>query len=87
MKKIVLAVALLMVGCAKEEVKKEPVKDCNCDRIVRLLPSFTIMSTTNTTYTGGAITINDCTGEQKKFGNPTPQYRFNKKVGECMTYY
>lgn len=86
MKKLIIAAALLMVGCAKEEVKKEPVKDCNCDRIVRVLPNHTIMSTTNTTYTGGAITINDCTGEQRKFGNPTPQYRFSQKVGECYNW-
>ncbi len=86
MKKLIIAAALLMVGCAKEEVKKEPVKDCNCDRIVRVLPSFQINSTTNTTYTGGAITINDCSGEQRQFGNGNGTYRFSQKVGECYNW-
>ena len=86
MKKLIIAAALLIVGCQKEEVKKEPVKGCNCDRIVRVLPSFQINSTSNTTYTGGAITLNDCTGEQRQFGNRTPQYRFSQKIGECYNW-
>ena len=88
MKKVLIAVALLIVGCAKEEVKKEPVKDCNCDRIVRVLPGFDIIGQNGQIHHGGgAITINDCTGEQKKWGNGNGTSEFNKKVGECMTYY
>jgi hypothetical protein len=86
MKKIIIAASLLMVGCAKEDVKQEPIKDCNCDRIVRVLPSYAISSTTNTTYSGGAITINDCSGEQRKFGNGNGTYKFSQKVGECYNW-
>lgn len=84
MKKLIIAAALLMVGCQKEEVKKEPVKDCNCDRIVRVLPGFDIIGQNGQIHhSGGAITINDCSGEQRQFGNRTPQYRFSQKVGDC----
>lgn len=86
MKKIIIAAALLMTGCAKEEVKKEPVKDCNCDRIVRVLPGFDIIKQNGQIHhTGGAITINDCSGEQRQFGNGNGTYEFSQKVGECYT--
>lgn len=87
MKKLIIAAALLMVGCAKEEVKKEPVKDCGCDRIVRVLPGFDIIGQNGQIHhSGGAITINDCSGEQRKFGNGNGTYEFSQKVGECYNW-
>jgi len=87
MKKIIISVALLMVGCAKEEVKKEPIKDCNCDRIVRVLPGFDIIGQNGQIHhSGGAITINDCSGEQRKFGNGNGTSEFSQKVGECYNW-
>jgi hypothetical protein len=87
MKKIIIAASLLMVGCAKEEIKQEPIKDCNCDRIVRVLPGYDIIGQNGQIYhSGGAITINDCSGEQRKFGNGNGTYEFSQKVGECYNW-
>jgi hypothetical protein len=87
MKKIIIAASLLMVGCAKEEIKQEPIKDCNCDRIVRVLPGFDIIVPGQPIkHSGGAITINDCSGEQRKFGNGNGTYEFSQKVGECYNW-
>lgn len=79
--KIIIAAVLLMVGCSKEEITKTPVKNCNCDRIVRVLPRFDIVGQNGQVHhSGGAITINDCSGEQRKFGNGS------QKVGECYKW-
>ena len=87
MKKIIIAASLLMVGCAKEEIKQEPIKDCNCDRIVRVLPGFDIIGQNGQIHhSGGAITINDCSGEQRKFGNGNGTSEFSQKVGECYNW-
>jgi hypothetical protein len=82
MKIIIIATAFLMVGCAKEEVK---AKDCGCDRVVRVIPGFDInLDGGGTYYKGGAVTINDCSGEQRTrdLGNYVSSP--NTKIGDCI---
>ena len=88
MKKLIIAAALLMVGCAKEEVKKEPVKDCNCDRIVSAPRSTILIPVEGAThgkeiYFATIITVNDCSNWQKKWSYRSEYNRFSQKIGDC----
>lgn len=91
MKKIIIAAALLMVGCQKEEVKKEPVKDCNCDRIVSAPRSTILIPVEGSTqakeiYFADIITVNDCSNWQKKWSYRSEYNRFSQKIGECYNW-
>ena len=88
MKKLIIAAALLMVGCAKEEVKKEPVKDYNCDRIVSAPRSTILIPVEGAThgkeiYFATIITVNDCSNWQKKWSYRSEYNRFSQKIGDC----
>ena len=88
MRKLIIAAALLMVGCAKEEVKKEPVKDCNCDRIVSAPRSTVLIPVEGAThgkeiYFATIITVNDCSNWQKKWSYRSEYNRFSQKIGDC----
>ena len=76
MKKVLIAVALLIVGCQKEEVKT-----CDCLRITNIKHDSLVFYE-NTVYTAEITTISDCTFLQTKqmfSGNKI----YEKKVGEC----
>ena len=65
MKKILL-ISLLIIGCKKEVVTtktSEPVKDCSCDRVVKI-SKFNTVGETNM-VTCYIWTVNDCTNLTK----------------------
>jgi hypothetical protein len=68
MKKIlgILAISLL-ISCSKDEIKKEVVKDCNCNRVVEVLTMNIVNGngTVGVTKLYRYTTINDCTGLQR----------------------
>jgi hypothetical protein len=78
MKKIIIAAALLMIGCAKEEVKT-----CDCLRITDIKHDSLVFYE-NTVYTAEITMISDCTFLQTKrmFSSEIEPYKQNK-VGEC----
>jgi hypothetical protein len=88
LKKLIIAAALLMIGCAKEEVKKEPLKSCGCDRIVSA-PRHTILipvegsTQAKEIYFASIITVNDCSNWQKNWSYRSEYNRFSQKIGEC----
>jgi hypothetical protein len=78
MKKIIIAVALLMVGCSKEEIKP-----CDCLRITDIKHDSIVMYKNNI-YTAEITTISNCTFLKTKrmFSSEIEPYKQNK-VGEC----
>ena len=78
MKKIIIAASLLMVGCAKEDVKQ-----CDCLRITDIKHDSIVMYENNI-YTAEITTISDCTFLKTKrmFSSEIEPYKQNK-VGEC----
>jgi hypothetical protein len=87
MKKIIIAAALIMVGCEKEEVKKEPIKDCNCDRIVMMgsnvLPMLLDNGTTKTIYMSTIFTVNDCSNYQQTHYFRSEYGPLSRRIGDC----
>ena len=87
MKKIIIAVALLIVGCEKEEVKIDPIIDCGCNRIVNLTPyemDIIIDDYRSKKVYGAAIfTVNDCSKEKKSFNYSSETTPFSMKQGSC----
>ena len=82
MKPIILLISIsLMIGC----VKKETPKDCHCDRIIRVIHRFDIIKDNGQIYyQGGAITINDCSGEQRERDLGNYVSKPSQKVGDCL---
>jgi hypothetical protein len=87
MKKLVL-VSVLAIGlfsCQKEEVVQQPVKNCNCDRIVKIVAYTIIASTPQGKPTNHATiyTVNDCTNFNDWDEWKSTEYKYFKKVGDC----
>ena len=87
MKKIIIAVALLITGCEKEDVKIDPIIDCGCNRIVNLTPyemDIIIDDYKSKKVYGAAVsTINDCSKEKKSFHYSSKTTPFSMKQGSC----
>lgn len=78
MKKVLIAVSLLIVGCQKEEVKT-----CDCLRITDIKHDSLVFYE-NTVYTAEITTISDCTFLQtKRMFNSDKVYN-DKKIGDCL---
>jgi hypothetical protein len=83
---IILATALSLLSCEKEEVSKVPLaKNCDCYRIVKIVEYSVIGTSENPQTTNHATiyTINDCTNwnewyEWKSVGRKYPQ-----NIGDC----
>ena len=87
MKKLVLvsALAIGLFSCQKEVVTQQPVKNCNCDRIVKIV-AYTIIGTpSNPKPTNHATiyTVNDCTNFNDWDEWKSTEYKYFKKVGDC----
>ena len=83
MKKL-LMMSLLLFACQKEEVIKEEIKDCECDRVVER-HKFNMQNQNQSgqvVYFGTYITINDCTGIQKE-GDWDSLHDQEPVVGQC----
>lgn len=85
MKKVLLLLAVVLVGCTAEEqsIKKEVAKDCNCNRVVQV-SSIKIVGDAQSGNLSGSTTyyyktINDCTGLQ----SDTQQSNYLVKKGQC----
>ena len=90
MKKVVLvsALAIGLFSCQKEEVTPHPVapvKNCNCDRIVKIVAHTIISSTPQGKPTNHATiyTVNDCTNFNDWDEWKSTEYKYFKKVGDC----
>ncbi len=90
MKKIIL-VSVLAIGlfsCQKEEVTPQPVtpvKNCNCDRVAKII-AYTIIGTPEKpepTNFATIYTVNDCTNWNDWHSWSSKEYKYYKKVGDC----
>lgn len=85
MKKVLLLLAaVVLVGCTKDELVPEVVKDCGCDRVVvagynEIVGSADPGGNPNSTRYYWYKTINECTGLQSDLIN-TVNY---VEVGQC----
>lgn len=96
MKKLVLvsALAIGLFSCQKEEVIPQPVtpvKNCNCDRIAKII-QYTIIgdaqakpNTPQSKPTNHATiyTVNDCTNLNDYHSWYSTESKYYKKVGDC----
>ena len=88
MKKLIIT-SVLLFACSKENVKpKEPVLDCDCDRVAEA-NKFWIVGDGQTGKPGfwyvTYITINECTKVQKHGEwNSTQTNKIEPKVGVCL---
>lgn len=75
--------SLLLFACQKEEVIKEEIKDCECDRVVER-HKFNMVGNQagQIVYFGDYITINDCTGIQRN-GDWDSLHDPEPIVGQC----
>ena len=78
MKKVLIAVALLIVGCQKEEVKT-----CDCLRITDIKHDSLVFYE-NIVYTAEITTISDCTFLQTKRMFSSDKVYNDKKIGDCL---
>lgn len=67
MKKLVLILGITstLFSCTKDE---EPVKNCECNRVVEVLTMSVVGTTSGKTTYYKYTTINDCTGIQRSSG-------------------
>jgi len=87
MKKIIIAAALLITGCSKEEIKIDPIIDCDCDRIVSVSPYEMDVMIDNyrskKVYGAAIFTVNDCSKEKKSFHYSSETTPFTIAKGSC----
>jgi hypothetical protein len=85
MKKVLLLLAVVLVGCTAEETaaKKEVAKDCKCNRVAAV-SSINIIGDARGNMTGSTSyyyrTINDCTLLQSDW---ISNGSASVKVGDC----
>jgi hypothetical protein len=89
MKKLVLvsALAIGLFSCQKEEVTPQPVtpvKNCGCDRIVKII-QYTVIGSPGESNTNHATiyTVNDCTNFNDWNEWKSKESKYYKKVGDC----
>jgi len=85
MKKLVFlsALAIGLFSCQKEEVTKQPVKNCGCDRIVNIVRAKYSYPGHPNTYWATITTVNDCSNWQKQYEYESNYSIYSKKEGEC----
>jgi hypothetical protein len=84
MKKLVLvsALAIGLFSCQKEVVTKQPVKNCNCDRIVNIVRAKYDYAG-HQKYWATITTVNDCSNWQKQYEYESIYSIYSKKEGDC----
>lgn len=81
MNKLII-LAFVLSSCTKEVVTKEPIKDCNCDRIVNIVRAKYDYNG-HKKFWATITTINDCSNWQKQFNYIDTMAQYYKKEGDC----
>lgn len=92
MKRLFIIFALLLLlSCDKDSVIENTNtntitnENCNCDRIKEVIYSVPVVNDKKETlWVSAFITINDCTGVQKRKEQTTYDKNFIKKIGDCL---
>ena len=86
MKKLLLIALVAIVSCSSDDVvNSEPIKDCNCNKVVQV-STFNIPGTVQNpaiSYYSVYTTINECTGIQAQGNSTTTNINAVPQIGQC----
>ena len=89
MKTIILIItAITLISCKKETITQQPttpVKNCNCDRIAKIIQYTIIASTPQGKPTNHATiyVVNECTNLNDYHSWYSTESKYYKKIGDC----